>query len=160
MRRGDNDLAMHSSSANTKMRMSWRGGVQEETGQIGRMQRVLCGRKSGICRFWDDSCRATGCGAAMWKKVLTRAFGWYTVNNKVEPVFEANGFSMRTPQAVKHELHASADELTNVLDDLVLQCTLHFSVMASHTSVRRNHALEPGVVPVVHVAWVCDTRSC
>ena len=46
-------------------------------------------------------------------------------------------------------------------DRLVLPCTLHFPVMASHTSVRRNLALVPSAfwAPVVYVCWVCNTRS-
>ena len=40
-------------------------------------------------------------------------------------------------------------------DDLGLLCTLHFSVVVSHTSVRRGQATAQGLVSVVNAAWVC-----
>ena len=36
---------------------------------------VVLSDVTGICVFWDGSCRAFGCGAGMWVEVFAQALG-------------------------------------------------------------------------------------
>ena len=47
------------------------------------LERVIWADVTGICGFWDGSCRTAGCGPGMWVSVFTPPLGWFAVKKHV-----------------------------------------------------------------------------
>ena len=85
LRRREDDWVVHIFREHHKEARAWAekgaSGLREEREDDGDF---AWSDVSGICGFWDGSCRVIGCGADMWVHVPTHALAWHAVHEKCE----------------------------------------------------------------------------